>query len=140
VADRWFRVGAIVEWLAAAGAVALAVWTVSGPVQRAVGRGMQTVIAEVDINENVPPGVPAGAMLVPVMLLLDGQEVRLGDLHTRLESVLPPRFADGPPVVSSTQAGERHTRAYTINSTRVYIVCERSEPGSPMRVSGIFLP
>ena len=74
------------------------------------------------------------------MLLLDGQELRLGDLQSRLDAVLPGRFADGPPVVSTTELGERHTRVYKVNGTRVFVVCERSEPSAPMKVAGIYLP
>jgi hypothetical protein len=88
----------------------------------------------------MPPGVPSGATLVPVMLLLDGREVRQGDLHTRLDTVLPLRLAEGPPIVSSAQFGDRHTRAYRVNGTRVYIVCERMEPEGQMKVAGIYLP
>jgi hypothetical protein len=141
VEQRWFRVGALVEWVAAAGAVVLVLWVVSVPIQRALGRGVQAAMAEADLAQITPPGVPSGATLVPVMLLLDGREVRQGDLHTHLDAVISPRLAEGPPVVSSAQFGTRHTRAYRLNgTTRVYIVCERLEPNGPMKVAGIYLP
>jgi hypothetical protein len=140
VDERWFRVGAIFEWMAAAVAVLLLLWLVSVPVQRVLGSGVQAAIAEVDPSKDTPPGVPAGATLVPVMLLLDGREVRQGDLHARLDVVLPPRLADGPPVVSAGQFGDRHTRTYRINGSYVYVVCERVEPNGQMKVAGIYLP
>jgi hypothetical protein len=74
------------------------------------------------------------------MLLRDGREIRLGDLRTRLDELLPPKLADDPPVISTAQFGERHTRAYRLNTTKVYIVCERMEPNGQMKVAGIYLP
>jgi hypothetical protein len=74
------------------------------------------------------------------MMLLDGREVRQGDLHTRLDVVLPPKLAEWPPLVSTGQFGDRHTRSYRIDGTYVYVVCERVEPNGQMKVSGIYLP
>ena len=88
----------------------------------------------------IPPGVPAGATSVPVMLLLDGREIRHGDLHSRLDQVLPSKLADGPPLVSAGEFGDRHTRAYIADGIRFYVVCERREANGPMRVAGIYLP
>ena len=135
-----YRVGVapVLEWLAAAGGVLLLIWIVSGPVQRAMGPQVEAALVEVPAG--VPPGVPAGASSVPLMLLGNAREIRHGDLHTRLISVLPDRLAQGPPQVSEGQFGERHTRSYLIDQTRFYVVCERTEPGGPMRVAGIYLP
>jgi len=140
VGQHWFRVGALVEWVAAATAVLLLLWLVSVPLQRVIRPGVQAAVAEADLSGQTPPGVPAGATLVPVMLLPDGGEVRHGDLHSRLDAVLPPKLADGSPVVSSAQFGNRHTHAYRLDRTRVYVVCERTEPNGQMKVSGIYLP
>jgi hypothetical protein len=140
VEERRFRIGALVEWFLAAAAVVVVLWIASVAMQRVLGRGLHAAVPEAPLIQNTPPGVPAGATLVPVLLLLDGSEVRQGDLHTRLDSVLPPKFADGPPVTSSAQFGERHTRAYRINQSKIYIVCERTEPNGPMKVTGIYLP
>jgi hypothetical protein len=140
VDERWFRIGAIFEWITAAVAVLLLLWVGSVPIQRALGRGVQAAIAEADLGNDTPPGVPASATLVPVMMLLDGREVRQGDLHTRLDVVLPPKLAEGPPLVSTGQFGDRHTRSYRIDGTYVYVVCERVEPNGQMKVSGIYLP
>jgi hypothetical protein len=140
VEERWFRPGAVAEWLAAAAVVGLVLWIVSVPIQRAVGPRLQAAMADAGLVQDTPPGVPSGAMLVPVMLLLDGREVRQGDLRTHLDTILPPKFAEGPPVVSSASYGERHARGYRINGTKIFVVCERAEPNGPMRVAGIYLP
>jgi hypothetical protein len=137
VEERRFRIGSFFEWLAAAGGVAALVWLISVPVQRVLGPRVE---ASIDAPAPLPPGVPGGATNVPVVLLLDGREIRHGELHSRLVQVLPEKLVDGPIVRSNGELGERHTRAYTINGMKFYIVCERVEPGGPLRISGIYLP
>ena len=135
--ERHFRVGSFFEWVAAACGVAVLVWLISVPVQRILGPRVE---ASIDAPAQLPPGVPGGATNVPVMLLLDGREIRHGDLHSRLVQLLPEKLVEGPIVRSSGDLGDRHTRAYIVNGMRFYVVCERSEPGGPMRVAGIYLP
>ena len=138
VDDRRVRVIELIEWIAAAAGVVLLVWLISVPMQRALGPGVEASL--VDIAPVHPAGVPLTARSIPVMLLRDGREIRHGDLRARLESLLPDRFAEGPPLTSNGEFGERHTREYQLEGTRFYIVCERLEPSGPMRVSGIYLP
>jgi hypothetical protein len=137
VEERRFRVGSFFEWATAAAGVALVVWLLSVPVQRMLGPGVE---ASIDAPTPLPPGVPGGAANVPVMMLLDGREIRHGDLHSRLVQLLPEKLVDGPILRSSGEFGERHTRAYLANGMRFYVVCERREPGGPLRVAGIYLP
>ena len=135
--ERHFRVGSFFEWIAAAAGVMLLVWLISVPVQRIIGPRVE---ASIDAPTPLPPGVPGGAANVPVMLLLDGREIRHGELHSRLVQLLPEKFVDGQIIRSVGQFGERHTRAYVINDMRFYVVCERTEPGGPLRIAGIYLP
>jgi hypothetical protein len=137
VEERPVRIGSFVEWVAAAVGVLALVWLISVPVQRILGPRVE---AALDAPAALPPGVPAGAANVPVMLLLDGREIRYGELHTRLDQVLPEKLADGAPVRSVGEYGDRHTRAYTVDGVKFYVVCERMEPGGPLRVSGVYLP
>jgi hypothetical protein len=138
VEDRRIRGASLFEWLAAAFAVLGLLWVFSVPVQRMLGPRVEAAIGAP--NQHTPSGVPAGATLVPVMLLLDGREIRQGDLHTRLEEILPARLAEGPAHLSDGQFGNRHTRAYALNGTKFYVVCERTEPNGQMKVAGIYLP
>ncbi len=138
--ERHLRVGSLFEWMAAALCAVAVLWIISVPVQRVVGPGVQAAIAEADVSNATPPGVPAGATIVPVMLMLDGGEIRQGDLRSKVDELLPPQMASGPAVISSSQFGERHTRAYVINDAKFYVVCERMEPNGQMKVSGIYLP
>jgi hypothetical protein len=110
VEERPLRVGSFVEWVAAAVAVLALIWLISVPVQRMLGPRVE---ATLDAPAALPPGVPAGAANVPVMLLLDGREIRHGELHTR---------------------------AYSVAGVKFYVVCERMEQGGPLRVSGVYLP
>jgi hypothetical protein len=137
VDERRFRIGSVFEWTAAALGVALLMWMLLVPVQRLLGPGVEA--AKVDTHAALPPGVGPGATSVPVMLLLDGREIRQGDLHTRLLQVLPEKLVSAPILRSAGEYGERQTRTYLLTGTKFYVVCERSEPGGPMRVSGIYL-
>ena len=136
--ERLFRIAPpLVEWLVAALAVLGLVWIVSGPVRRTLGpRGDASLIEQRDL----PPGVPAGATVVPVMLLPDGRELRQGDPHMRLEEVLPTRLADGPPQVTEGQFGARYTRSYALSGIKFFVVCEKADPDGPVKVAGIYLP
>ena len=135
--ERRFRIGSFFEWVAAAGGVLGLVWLMSVPVQRVLGPRVE---ASIDAPAPLPPGVPGGASSVPIMLLLDGREIRVGELHSRLVQVLPEKLVDGPLVRSNAELGERHTRAYVVNGVKFYVVCERTEAGGPLRVAGIYLP
>ena len=137
VEERRFRVGSFFEWIAAAAGVAMLVWLISVPVQRVMGPQVE---ASIDAPAPLPPGVPGGAANVPVMLLLDGREIRHGELHSRLMQILPDKMVEGPVLRSAGEFGERQTRAYVVNGMRFFVVCERSELGGPMRVAGLYLP
>jgi hypothetical protein len=138
VEERRLRIApSVFEWLAAALAVGGLLWVLAGPVHRLLGRHAEASIVS---SKALPPGVPSGATIVPVMLLPDGGELRQGDVHARLEEVLPTSLAQGPPHVSHGEFGDRHTRTYALNGSKFYVVCERAERNGPMRVSGIYLP
>jgi hypothetical protein len=86
----------------------------------------------------LPPAVPAKAMSVPSLLLLDGQTIRVGDDDARIGQVL--RAAT---VERSTEdagaLGRRLTRAYDYRGTRFLVVLEPFERGGALRVAGIYL-
>ena len=136
--ERRLRIGSLFEWLAAALGVALLIWLLSVPVQRILGPGVEAALVEAPAT--LPPGVPTGATMVPVMILPDGREIRQFDLQARLLQVLPDKPRSDSVARSEGQFGERLTYTYTINDTTFYLVCERTEPGGPMRVSSIYLP
>jgi len=136
--ERHLRVGSLFEWLAAAVGVVGLIWVLAGPVQHLTGPRVDAAL--VDVREKVPPGVPSGATSVPVLLLLDGRSLRVGLLESQLRVLLPETAADGPAYVTSNEFGDRSTRPYKVDGVRFYVVCERSERGGPMRLSGVFVP
>jgi hypothetical protein len=139
VEERRLRVGSLFEWLLAATGVAVLIWLISVPVQRVIGPQVEAAPV-VEPSTALPPGVPPSAVSVPVMLLLDGREIRAGDSHTRVHNLLPDKLAEGPMHISANGTGERHTRLYVVDGTRFYVVCERTDNSGPMRVLGVYLP
>lgn len=135
--ERRVRIGSLFEWVAAAAAVLMLAWLISVPVQRLLGPRVE---ATIDAPTSLPPGVPAGATSVPVMLMLDGREIRHGELHTRLEQLFPKHAKTPALQLSEGQFGERQTRVYEVDGTRFFVVCERLEAGGPIRVAGIYVP
>jgi hypothetical protein len=138
VEERRLRIGSLFEWLAAALALAAFLWLIYAPIQRVLGPRVEA--SRVDVPVALPPGVPAGATSIPVMLLLDGREIRAGLPHNRLLQALPDSLATAPVLRSNAEFGERHTRTYTVDGRKFYVVCERREPGGALRVAGIYLP
>ena len=136
--ERRLRLGSLVEWLIAAAAAAGVIWLLSVPVQRILGPRVEASL--VDAPPPLPPGIPAGATSVPIMLLLDGREIRHGELHTRLLQLLPEALESGMMQRSTNEMGERQSRTYTVSGVTFHVVCERFEPGGPLRVAGIYLP
>ena len=136
--ERRLRIGSFFEWLAAAAGVAGLIWLLSVPVQRLIGPRVDAALVDVPIG--LPPGIPPGSTNVPAIMLLDGREIRSGDLQSRVNAFLPDRAAEGPAIVSTGEFGERRTRTYSVDGARFFVVFERLERGGPMRVSGVYLP
>ena len=136
--ERRIRIGSLFEWVAAAFGVAGLIWLLSVPVQRLLGPGVEAALVEAPAT--LPPGVPYGATMIPLMILPDGREIRQFDLCARLLQLLPDKALSAPVLRSDSQFGERQMRTYAINGTRFYAVCERTEPGGPARISGVYLP
>jgi hypothetical protein len=137
VDERRWRIGSLFEWLAAAIGVAGLLWLLSVPLQNVIGRRVDA--AFIEVREGLPPGVPTGASSVPVLLLMDGRAVRVGELESTLRTLV----GDGETVAllpTRAAAADQSTRAYGIDGIRFFVVCERPDRGSPMRVSGIFVP
>ena len=59
---------------------------------------------------------------------------------SQVDSLLPDSLAEGAPLLSTGGLGERRTRAYVADSARFYVVCERLEPGGPMKCRGYTFP
>jgi hypothetical protein len=129
--------GSLVEWAAAA-VVAMAVlwlgftwigpWLAQGPAPAAV-----------EANE-VPEGVPNGAQSVALLVLVDGTRIRVGETQSDIHARLGDLKDDPAPRVSKGPFGDRLTRSFERQGTEFFLVCERTEPGGPVKVARIYLP
>lgn len=135
---RGVRLASLFEWLAAMGAVLALVWLAAVPVQRAIGPRVQAAIPE--LAPVLATGIPATALAVPVILLLDGREIRQGELQADVAARLHERDADGPVHTTTGAYGDRHVRTYRVDGIRFVLICEAQEAGGPMRVTALYLP
>jgi len=133
------RVGSAFEWLVAAlflvATLAVATLIVrelrsaSGPVAQAFPASVSAV----------PAGVPPRAISVPVLLLLDGHQIRVGDSAEGVAQTLGRGAEVGRQLADRGALGERLTRFYEHRGTRFVLVFEPFERNGALRVAGIYL-
>jgi hypothetical protein len=134
------RFGAILEWLLAAAFVAGAAALVSmafGEIRNV--RAIIPVIAgEAPVND-MPAGVPPRSVSVPMLLLGNGHDVRLGDRASEVAA----RLGDVPQVISESldrsEVRERVTRFYNYLGTQFVLVFEDIERNADLKVAAIYL-
>jgi hypothetical protein len=133
-------VRAAAEWVVAAAILAILVGggTVAFREFRTVAAVMP-VIAR-DAGAQVPTAtVPDRAVSVPMLLLGDNMEIRVGDAAT---AVLP-RLSAGrelqPPSAERGPHGVRETRAFAVAGTQFVLVLEPFDHDPAMRVAAIYL-
>ncbi len=83
--------------------------------------------------------VPAGAMSVPVLLLLDGKEIRVGDSLEHVNRIVGTDALLASQIVEPGPLGERFVHGYQHAGTRFLLVFEPFERGGTPRVSAIYL-
>jgi hypothetical protein len=76
---------------------------------------------------------------VPVLLLLDGRQVRVGDTVEEVATVLGRAAEVGRQVVDRGALGERLTRYYEHQGTKFLLVFEPFERRGALRVAAIYL-
>lgn len=134
------RFGPALEWLVAAAFLLATLGVASlilrelrtAPVLTAPARPMAAPAA-------LPAAVPARAVSVPVLLLLDGRQVRVGDSVHRVAETLGRSAEVGTQVVDRGALGDRLTRFYEHQGTRFLLVFEPFERSGQLRVAGIYL-
>lgn len=134
------RLGSALEWLVAAAFLLATIAVASLIVRelRTVPRAATPVAHELQTT-GVPSAVPARAISVPVLLLLDGREVRVGDTVDGVSRSLGRAAEIGRQTVDRGALGERLTRFYEHNGTRFVLVFEPFERNGALRVAGIYL-
>jgi hypothetical protein len=88
---------------------------------------------------DAPAAIPARAISVPVLLLLDGKQVKVGDTVESVASTLGRASEVGRQLADRGALGERLTRFYDYSGTRFVLVFEPFERNGTIRVAGIYL-
>jgi hypothetical protein len=133
------RLGSALEWLIAAAflmatvAVATLIVRELRTAPRAAGSASEPA------SLSLPAGVPTRAISVPVLLLLDGKEVRVGQSVDHVSRALGRASEVGRQLADRGALGERLTRFYDHNGTRFVLVFEPFERNGDLRVAGIYL-
>lgn len=134
------RFGSIVEWVLAAASLAIVL-----AIGSLVGRDLSAVKAVTPVSAREAPepppaaAVPSRAVSVPVLLLSDGLEIRVGEPESRVETRLAKTDEVGAPSIERGLNGERQTRFYARAGSRFVLVFEPLEQGSPRRVAAIYV-
>ena len=131
------RLGSALEWAVAAACllVILIVGAFIARELRAVSSDTAPLGQAIEPTA-LPASVPARAISVPVLLLLDGKEVRVGDTATHVAALLGRAAEVGKQEVDGGSSGEQLTRFYEHAGTQFILVFERS---GELRVSAIYL-
>jgi hypothetical protein len=135
------RLAPALEWLVAA-VFLLATLGVASLIVRELRSVPETTVASAAaavIPASLPAAVPARAISVPVLLLLDGRQVKVGDTVEQAAGVLGRSAEVGRQVVDRGALGERLTRYYELEGTRFLLVFEPFERGGALRVAAIYL-
>lgn len=134
-----FRFGAsVVEWLLAAALLA-AVLAVVATVVREIRtvRAIMPVSAREAAGPEPPAGVPPRAVSVPLLVLLDGKEIRVGETIAEVTA----RLGNAQVGLDIVDRGARArlTRVYNYLGTEFTIIFERAGDGDEPRAAAIFL-
>ena len=133
------RVGSAVEWVVAA-IFLLATLAVASLVLRelraaASTSGPQPAPA---FAQGAPAGLPERAVSVPLLLLAQGKEVRVGNTAEQVAAVLGREAETGAQHTDRGPLGERITRFYDFSGTRFALVFESPGGGTP-KVTAIYI-
>jgi hypothetical protein len=140
------RVGSAVEWVVAA-AFLLATVAVGSLVLRELRAAASappdagnpaTVAASTTAAAALPASLGPKAVSVPLLILAEGRELRVGDTAARVADVLGREAETGVQQSDIGPSGERTTRFYDYSGTRFALVFESQKGGAP-RVTAIYL-
>jgi hypothetical protein len=135
------RVSSLFEWLVALACI-LGVVAIGSVMMRDIGNvtAIAPVIAHEEVLPDPPATVPPRSVSVPVMLLADGSELRVGDRAIDAFAHIGPNSEVAPPAIDRTPLGERVTRFYAQSGQRFAIVLQPLAGDGAVRVAAIYLP
>ena len=134
------RFGSLLEWILAAACIVAIMAAGSLAVRefRTVA-AVTPVIAHEAAFPEPPAGVPSRAISVPVLLLPDGVELRVGDPASEVDSRLGRQAEVAVPSIDRAATGERVTRFYEQGGTRFVVVVEPFAGDAQVRVAAIYV-
>ena len=135
------RVSSLFEWIAALACIIglAAIGSAYIGNLRAV-RAVTPVIAHEEEVPDPPAAVPSRSVSVPVLLLSDGVELRVGETAADVSKVLDRGWEVAPPAIDRTSSGERVTRFYARGGQQFAVVLEPFVGDSQLRVAAIYVP
>jgi hypothetical protein len=135
------RVSSLFEWLVALACI-LAVVAIGSVLMHDISN--VTAIAPVIAREEVPPDppatVPPRSVSVPVIVLADGSEIRVGNTAADVLAHIGADSEVAPPTIDRTALGQRVTRFYAQNGQRFAVVLQPLAADGEVRVAAIYLP
>jgi hypothetical protein len=136
-----FRFGAIVEWAVAAAAI-LVVLALASFVDREVRTvtAVTPVIAREALTPSIaPPAVlPPGAISVPLLLLGEGTQIKVGETASEVTARLGRGAEVAAAAIERAPHGERVTRTYQLQGIRFWLVFEPFDKDAEPRVAAIY--
>ncbi len=138
---RRARVSSLLEWIAALAVISglIALGSVLVRDLRTVS-AVTPVIAHEETIADPPATVPARSVSVPVLLLSDGAQLRVGDAAAELPTRLGRDAEVAPRAIDRTSSGERETRFYAQGGQRFAVVLQALAGDGQVRVAAIYLP
>jgi len=138
---RRARVSSLLEWIGALAVISglIALGSVLVRDLRTVS-AVTPVIAHEETIADPPATVPARSVSVPVLLLSDGAQLRVGDAAAELTTRLGRDAEVAPRAIDRTSSGERETRFYAQGGQRFAVVLQALAGDGQVRVAAIYLP
>jgi len=134
------RFGSVLEWVIAAGCILLAVGIGSIALREIDAfRPVTPVIAEGAHIPEPPAGVPPRAVSVPMLLLSNGTQMRVGDRASDIAAQINAGWQVGSDALERGAHGERVTRTYDDGGTQFTLVFEPMDDGAEQRIAAIYL-
>lgn len=133
------RFAPVLEWLCAAAIIGGALAAFLGVAREFEDVGaVAAVMATTGPVPEAPPVLAPRAVSVPILLLADGKEIRIGDRAAAVAEKLGGRAQVGSETVERDDDTERITRLYSYAGTQFALVFEAPRPDSPPRVVAIY--
>jgi len=135
------RISSLFEWLVALACI-LGVAAIGSVLMRDIGNvtAIAPVIAHEEALPDPPATVPPRSVSVPIMLLADGSQLRVGDVAADALARVGADSEVAPRTVDRTTLGERVTRFYAQNGQRFAVVLQRLAADGEVRITAIYLP